>query len=673
MEDKKQEAGDVLTPKEVLAQIVTPEAQAAALANAATAAAADEITRQRISPAQAVDVQSAADIQLPNVKELIDELQPEYRAALDPTRPDFDREQWREAQEQLNAAYMKKLNAGNAPAAPQIGEPHSIVIDVPDYNPKLDPDSPEFDPQLWQEEISKIDLTAVKERMQAARDAALQATAQLYNPDYFSLIEESTRETMDGIRRAIGLVSDPDTGLAASGAALIETVRTALLNASRMAAESQKMIEGLKEISSPDFLQRVQETVLKLALELPPEELEALKEEIAEEAPAADDSQTSLFDDMPDTVGSTGAEPAPKDWGFIQTFAEPAEEAQPKRKRKTRLEKLVEQGLIETILQNNSTNQLTKFTPNARDTVIDPITGDAKITRGDFILKIPHYKELAGLKTSTFQLLDALTLKLTANPRKEKEPTVVLTLDEYMQRRGLKDRKAAKEQAIADMEILKSASFTLEEISGTGKKKGRVSYRFVNLADSGSVEKNGDIKFTYGATFHKSLITAQIMPYSAALLQVNNHKYPNAYYMGRKIAELKNMNALHPNAGDIISVQTLLNNAPYIPSYEEVAASDRMYSRRIIEPFERDLNALDGAFTWEYCHENGRPLTDTELQTFSYEDFVDCNVKFTWAEYPDQTKRREALEAKVEKAKAAQEAGQKKKRGRPPKEKTGAE
>ena len=610
---------------------------------------------------------------LPDVDALIGELQPEYRAALDPTSPDFDREQWREAQSALNAAYLEKLEEGSA-AAPQEpiekkgyriergenGEPDTIILDIPAYNPKLDPDSPEFDIELWKAELSKVDFDAMRERMEERQKQIASAAAQLYSPEYFTLIGESLRETMDGLRHTLGVIAGTEQS------ALAESIRTALLNASRIAAESQKMVDGIREIITPDFMQRVQESVLKLALELPPEELEALKEEITEgEEPPADENQTSLFDDTPEKEEpETTLQELIDSGDFIQLFAEPAAEEKPKRKRKPRLEKLVEQGVLETILQNSTTNALTKFTPNAKDTVIDPITGEAKITRGDFILKIPHYQQLAGLKTSTWQLLDALTLKLTANPRKEREATVTLTLDEYMQRRGLKDRKAAKEQAIADMEILKSASFTLEEIKGTGKKKDRVSYRFVNLADSGSVEKNGDIILTYGATFHRNLIAAQIMPYSTALLKVNNHRYPNAYYMGRKIDELKNMNAPKPGAGNVIAVKTLLENAPYIPSFEEVAAADRAFTRRIIEPFERDLNALEDAFSWEYCHAKGEPLTESELTGFSYETFIKCLVKFTWKDYPDQTKRRETLEARIEKA----QAGEKRKRGRPKKQ-----
>ena len=482
-------------------------------------------------------------------------------------------------------------------------EPKEIIIPVPDYDPELDPNSPQFNQERYLQE-TKI------------------------TPEDLARMKKTLAELKDSLNHSVkNLVTMVDAGK------VNEILQSALADMIQSATQATELSTRL---TSSDFLLKVYETTLATIAGLPPEEQAQILEE--EPEPAEDENQLSLFEEQP---------------------AAPV-----KKKRKTKLETLIEQGVIETILQNNSTNALTKFTE--KDVKIDPIQGTATLKRGDFILQIPDYLQLKGLKTSTWQLLDSLIIKLTADPRKSK--TTLITLDEYMQRRGLKDRKQAKESAIADMEILRTAGITLEERKG----KSRVSYRFVNLAQSGSVEKNGNIIITWTDDVHRDLINAPVMPYPRQIQEVNNRLFPNAYYMGRKAAELKNMNALHNNAGDVIAVKTLLENAPYIPSYEEVAATDRMYTRRIIEPFERDLTALQGAFSWEYCHENGKPLTDKELEAFSYETFIACLVKFTWKDYPDQTKRREALEAKIAEAKAKQEAQQKRKRGRPPKEKKDA-
>ena len=307
-----------------------------------------------------------------------------------------------------------------------------------------------------------------------------------------------------------------------------------------------------------------------------------------------------------------------------------------------------------TIRQGTVTNILTKLRAiEGQNAIIDPMTGTATITKGNFTLTIPNYTTLTGLKTSTYQLLDAITIALTVTGAKS--PTVLITLDDYMQRRGLKDRKEAKNQVREDMKLLRQASITGEEKRG----KNTISYSFVNIADSGEVRRNGDIVFTFGNTFYKMLLGCPIMPYPAQLQTIKNNKHPNSYYLGRKITELKNMNA-GKQWGDIISVKTLLDAAPYIPSYDEVMRGNRNVSERIIEPFERDLNALADIFTWEYCHSKGAPLTDAELASMDYSIFSKLLVRIYWIDYPEEAIQKAIERREVAKAKAAP-----KKRGRP--------
>ena len=299
-----------------------------------------------------------------------------------------------------------------------------------------------------------------------------------------------------------------------------------------------------------------------------------------------------------------------------------------------------------TIRQGNATNALTKLKAvEGKTAKIDAITGTATITKGNFTLTIPQYIKLAGLKTSTYQLLDALTVALTVTGAKS--PTVVIPLEEYMKRRGLKDRKEAKNQVKADMEVLRQASITGEEKRG----KNTVAYSFVNIADSGEVKRNGDIVFTFGHTFYQMLISYPVMPYPTQLQTINNKRNPNSYYLLRKIAEHKNMNIGKANE-DTIAVKTLLSIAPYIPSLEEVMTGNRNISDRIITPFERDMDALEETLIWNYCRSNGEPLTDEELQSFSYDLFSSLMVKTSWKNYPDQTARLERKAERAEEAKA---------------------
>ena len=136
------------------------------------------------------------------------------------------------------------------------------------------------------------------------------------------------------------------------------------------------------------------------------------------------------------------------------------------------------------------------------------------------------------------------------------------------------------------------------------------------------------------------------MPYPAQLWRINQKRNPNSYYFLRRIAEHKNMNIGKKNE-DIISVKTLLSASPYLPKRADVAKAGRQLKQRIIDPFERDMDELEETLLWEYCHSNNTPLTDEELQNFSYELFEKLLVKITWKRYPDQTARMERKAARI--------------------------
>ena len=163
--------------------------------------------------------------------------------------------------------------------------------------------------------------------------------------------------------------------------------------------------------------------------------------------------------------------------------------------------------------------------------------------------------------------------------------------------------------------------------------------------------ENAIISVTFTPEFIELLqnYNYKIMYVHKLLFKLDNKKYPCAYYFLRKISEHKNMNYGKDNA-NIISVTTLLKSVECvehgIPSYEEVAKSDRHYDTRIIEPFERNMDTLDEVFTWEYCHSNGVALTDEELQNFNYEIFSNLLIKIFWRNYPERELKPKKLPAK---------------------------
>lgn len=304
-----------------------------------------------------------------------------------------------------------------------------------------------------------------------------------------------------------------------------------------------------------------------------------------------------------------------------------------------------EKSTFSTIRQGTATNALTKIKPSTkRNTIIDTITGTATITQGNLSITVPDFTELTGFKTSAYQLLDALTVALTESGAKS--PVVALPLEEYMEKRGLKDKKEARKQVTDDLETLFNATISFKE----KRKKGQEQdFHDIRIIDSKGIRK-GIITVTFGTAFYNILLGYPIMPYPAQLWELNSKRNPNSFYLLRKIAEHKNMNVGKKNE-DIIAVKTLLAAAPYLPSYEEVMNTDRAISRRIIEPFERDMDALEDTLTWTYCHSNNTPLTDEELSSMSYDTFISLLIKTDWKQYPDQTARLKRKAKRIEQAK----------------------
>lgn len=295
------------------------------------------------------------------------------------------------------------------------------------------------------------------------------------------------------------------------------------------------------------------------------------------------------------------------------------------------------------IRQGQATNQLTKINARKRDNLkVSIIKKSISVVVNDFTVEIKNFPESGELKNSTLQLLDALTITFTSG--NAKSLYIYLPLHEYMNMREIKDRKTAKKQVEEDLEILYNLTLHYKE-----KRRGKDTGNFIDvrLIDKKGVIKNGIIGLRITTDFYELLQTYNIMPYPIRLLTLNNQANPNSFYFGRKIAEHKNMNYFKPNA-DIISVETLLEASPLMPSFDEVINTDRHYKSRIIEPFENDMKALEDTeiFTWEYCHKKGEPLTNEELDILygknkkypSYELFRTLLIKITWRDYPTRTK-----------------------------------
>lgn len=313
-----------------------------------------------------------------------------------------------------------------------------------------------------------------------------------------------------------------------------------------------------------------------------------------------------------------------------------------------------EPSLFSITRQGTATNELTKqlISPGEAFT-IDPFTQIASITRGALQLSFIDFKEFTGLKLSTHRLLEALIMTFTETGSQSK--TIKIGLRDYMELCGLKNLKETRKQVNADLWAIRRTSITFTDKTGGGPGRN-----YINVAlaqDHGIV--NSAIILTLGDVFFEILKSYPLMPIHRLTFKLDTRTNTNSYPLFRKIQEHKRINAGGANE-NTLSVKTLLGVCQGLPSYADVMAGNRNLRQRIIDPFERDLDALEEALSWEYCHTNGTPLTAEELENFTYELFETLLIKATWREYPDQTALIEGKKKRAKAARARKNASKKK-------------
>ena len=283
--------------------------------------------------------------------------------------------------------------------------------------------------------------------------------------------------------------------------------------------------------------------------------------------------------------------------------------------------------IFSKVWQGTGSNEFVKII-TSKNTPVDPFKNTITIKKGDFELVIESSNPNTIVRTSTHKLLDILMLTYLETREKE----VTISIQDFMKLRGLKDRKTAEEQVKEDLATLYSLSVSFRQ----KEEKKIVAYDDIRIIQGkGQALKNGIIRVKFGDDFFNAMQSYHIMPMPPAFLALNDRHNPNSYHLGRKIALHKNMNYWKANA-DLISINTLLEACPNLRTHEEVhKEGNYKYKEKIIAPFERDMNALEetGIFTWEYCHSNGMPLSNEELE-MNYEIFKKLLVKITWHIYP---------------------------------------
>jgi hypothetical protein len=256
--------------------------------------------------------------------------------------------------------------------------------------------------------------------------------------------------------------------------------------------------------------------------------------------------------------------------------------------------------------------------------VRDESAGVITTTGEDYRIFIEKYENLlGGFKNSTYKLLDACTMVLTAQNhyrgKREIKPAVRIPIEEYMKTCGISNTKPSKDklrrQLQKDLEFLYCVSIEWKE----RRRNNTKDYGKMRIVTAQGI-KNGNIILEFAPHFAKYLTHAYVMQFPISLLKLDERN-PSAYKLGRKLALHASIdNNKKRGTNNIISVRYLLKSCPEIPSYEEVVSGHREVNRRIIEPFKDALDALDFV-KWEFSNSKGTSLTEEQLKKLTYGTF----------------------------------------------------
>lgn len=216
----------------------------------------------------------------------------------------------------------------------------------------------------------------------------------------------------------------------------------------------------------------------------------------------------------------------------------------------------------------------------------------------------------------------------------------VITLDEYVEFTNMKDRKAASKQLEEGLEALFNAVIDASPTAKERKRNGK--FNPIDIKAKGRILQNYEYKRGKGeVTFTNNVMqaiisTSSLMPWNHAAYRINGKYNPNSYYLANRLYTDYHMNQSKPNAGRI-SIKKLITKAPAIPSYAEVMAGDRHIGKRIVDPFERDMDnliLLGILEEWGYCNSKGIPVTDIQAELRDFKTFEGLLISYKLKDYP---------------------------------------
>lgn len=296
------------------------------------------------------------------------------------------------------------------------------------------------------------------------------------------------------------------------------------------------------------------------------------------------------------------------------------------------------------IAQNRITNQLPAVMKQGWQLQLG---GDA-ISRigkgsGQVTYKLEATSQAGVLQTVDIMLLRCLQYKLHQNSN---DDMTYLPIREYAELRG---RSTTKDNL---QEIRKEAEQSIRRLANlSADYKEKVNGRFVpsggvRINGGTFVIRNGVICWNWNPPFKEHLLRLAPMQFTVQALKADPRT--NVFYYSDKIDQHYRMNEGKPNA-NIISVKALLENAPNVQSIDEIKKTRQSPKRRIIEPFFKDLDALETLY-YDVLDEDDQ-IVDPET-IVKYDAFIKYKIRFSIEErgYESNDERVAARKKRAKKA-----------------------
>lgn len=332
---------------------------------------------------------------------------------------------------------------------------------------------------------------------------------------------------------------------------------------------------------------------------------------------------------------------------FVQVITQLTGETEPRGKWSKLKQGPVANELLKVVSKGKKTAD--------KNTVVDVVGGFARTIGDNIAITMPlgSYEKDGGLAISTHRLFDYMMQTWTGSRHGQGGFDINFPLREYWEEFEISPSGSARHQVGKDLTILASPiHYRWSDKQGQREQMDLNIFEFTGI-------KNGRVIAKLTQTAKDLYKNYSVMPFHLDTWKFNIRQYPHASYFVRRIQLHKHMNRNKSNE-NIIRVKTLLDAAPLMPTYADVGKGGRQFRQRIIDPFERNLNALETlGIEWGYTRpgQEAEPLEKDELSRLGYLEWENLLIAIKWDYYPVQKQLEiaEITEAKTDPENAEKE------------------